>query len=50
MKKIIVICLVFFVFCYFINGFYKDEVDVEERGIFISYIELNKYVKDKNFS
>ena len=50
MKKIIVICLVFFIFCYFINGFYKDEVDVEERGIFISYIELNKYVKDKNIS
>ena len=48
MKKFIGICILFLSLTFIINNSYKEEVDVEQRGIFISYIELNKYVKDKS--
>ena len=48
MKKVILICSIFFAITMIINNTYKDEVEIEERGVFISYIELNKYVKDKS--
>ena len=50
MKKIIVICAIFFFVCLFINSNYSDEVSFEKRGIFVSYIELNKYIKDKDIN
>ena len=48
MKKFIGISILFLGLTFIINNSYKEEVDVEQRGIFISYIELNKYVKDKS--
>lgn len=48
MKKFIGISILFLGLTFIINKSYKEEVDVEQRGIFISYIELNKYVKDKS--
>ena len=51
MKKIVLICCVMIVFfCVFINS--DDDiievVEKEDRGIFISYIELSKYLKSKS--
>ena len=48
MKKILFIVIIFLGFTFVINNSFSDDVSMEERGIFISYIELNKYVKDKN--
>ncbi len=50
MKKIIVVCIIFFFICLFINNNYSDDVSFEKRGIFVSYIELSKYVKDKDIN
>lgn len=48
MKKCIFICSLFFIVVLIINIVVVDQVDVEKRGVFVSYIELNKYVKDKS--
>ena len=48
MKKIILLGSIFFIVTMIINNTYKEEIEIEERGVFISYIELNKYVKDKS--
>ena len=48
MKKIILLGSIFFIVTMIINNTYKQEIEIEERGVFISYIELNKYVKDKS--
>lgn len=52
MRKVIVIMLLFLVFSFFIGFFNRNEIvdnqQTEERGIFISYIELSRYLKGKD--
>lgn len=48
MKKCIFICGLFFIVVLIINIVVVDRVEIEKRGVFVSYIELNKYVKNKN--
>lgn len=50
MKKLLFIIIIFFsfIFIYRENNDRKAEKKIEKRGIFISYIELKKYIKDKD--
>ncbi|MBR4693409.1 MAG: family 10 glycosylhydrolase [Bacilli bacterium] len=45
MKKIII---VFFIFIFLLILLPEKEIEEETRGVFISYIEISKYLKDKN--
>ena len=45
MKKIII---VFFIFIFLLVLLPEKEIEEETRGVFISYIEISKYLKDKN--
>ena len=50
MKKLFIVIFIFFVICLFISNNYDEEIKKEKRGIFVSYIELSKYVKDKDIN